>query len=444
MSESPKDKPASENMAAKVEASNPPGPPSDIERDGKPMATPAYTAFSPSRRTFILTVVTVAGFFGPLAGNIYLPALPVLTDEFNVSTTAMNSTVSVFMVVFAFGIVEPKKRARAMSYFLLGPQCGPILGPVLGGAFAGQASWRWIFGFLVVHRIDATLAISAFVLWLVIIAALPETLRARVGNGKIFHERGWILWPPTPFSQLAPESERGPPPPKPTLKGYWQLFKYPPIGIVCFDTAILYSSYFCIAIQLPTALQGVYHWSTASVGAGYLVVGIAMVIGSVTGGHFSDWRRARLAKTLGEKNIPPETRLIDQIWGVLLLAAGLLMFGWFVDRSIHPAATLVSTFLTGFGMSWTFVASNAFLTECVAQQAAGAFALGNMLRSPGAAIAAAIIAPLVTRMGWGWCFTGLSILNLVVVGAAVIVLRVKSPYWRKKREAGMASKRTKA
>lgn len=45
-------------------------------------------------------------------------------------------------------IVEPKNRAFAMSMFLLGPQLGPILGPVLGGLFAGQVSWRWIFGFL--------------------------------------------------------------------------------------------------------------------------------------------------------------------------------------------------------------------------------------------------------------------------------------------------------
>lgn len=45
-------------------------------------------------------------------------------------------------------MVEPKGRAFAMSIFLLGPQLGPILGPVLGGLFAGEASWRWIFGFL--------------------------------------------------------------------------------------------------------------------------------------------------------------------------------------------------------------------------------------------------------------------------------------------------------
>lgn len=65
---------------------------------------PSYSAFSPGRRRYILTVTTIAGFFGPLAAGIYLPALPVLERDFNVSVTAINVSVSVFMAVFAVGV----------------------------------------------------------------------------------------------------------------------------------------------------------------------------------------------------------------------------------------------------------------------------------------------------------------------------------------------------
>ncbi|KAI0003455.1 major facilitator superfamily transporter [Xylariaceae sp. FL0662B] len=461
------------------------------------VAPPPYTAFSPWRRRFILAVVTVAGCFGPLAGGIYLPALVVLEQEFHVGPTAINVSVSVFMLTFAFGplfwgtfadwkgrrplyiisiaiyiganillaalptnygalvflrivqafgsaavvsmgagtvadTTEPKRRAFAMSIFLIGPQFGPVLGPVLGGALA-SASWRWIFGFL---------AISGFVLWTVIILTLPETLRARVGNGRLYSERGLVFFPPTLSSPLAPESERGPPPPKPTLTMYWRLFRYPPIGIVTFNTAMLYSTYFAIAVQLPTDLSSDrYRWSTPAVGAGFLAVGVAMIVGSLCGGRFSDWRRARALQASPEGRVDPENRLADQIWGVLVCAAGCLMYGWFVHYAIHPAAVLVATFLTGFGMNWVFVATTAFLTECVAQQAAGAFALGNMLRNPGAAIAALVLPSLVNRMGSGWCFTGLALLDLVLVGSAVIVLRLKAPGWRAARAAKMAQAR---
>lgn len=196
--------------------------------------------------------------------------------------------------------------------------------------------------------IDCLLAISGFALWVIIIFCLPETLRARVGNGQIYQEASWILWPPKLVSDAVPEEKRGPPPPKVTLLTYWRLFRYPPIGIASFNTAILYSSYFCIAVQLPTALEDIYHWTTAEVGVGYVVVGVAMVIGSIIGGRFSDWRRARLVSSAGEKNVAPESRLVDQIWGVFLCVAGLVMFGWFVDKSIHPAAVLISTFLSMF------------------------------------------------------------------------------------------------
>jgi hypothetical protein len=75
----------------------------DPEKD--PVAPPpAYSAFSPWRRRWILIVITVAGFFGPLAGGIYLPALPLLEREFHASATAINVTVSVFMLTFAFAV----------------------------------------------------------------------------------------------------------------------------------------------------------------------------------------------------------------------------------------------------------------------------------------------------------------------------------------------------
>ncbi|KAK4120223.1 major facilitator superfamily transporter [Parathielavia appendiculata] len=475
---------------------SPPTPPREPDPEKDAVAPPqAYSAFSPWRRRFIIIVITVAGFFGPLAGGIYLPALPVLEQEFQASATAINATVSVFMLTFAVGplfwasladwkgrrplylisiavyiganvllaavpanygalvflrvvqafgsaavvsmgagsvadTTEPKRRAFAMSIFLAGPQCGPILGPVLGGALA-EAKWRWIFGFL---------AISAFALWLVILFALPETLRARVGNGSIYQHGKPIIWPPKLSSPLAPPSQRGPPPPVPTLKGYWRLFRYPPIGIVTFNTAMLYSTYFAIAVQLPTELAARYRWSSAAVGAGFLAVGLAMVVGSLCGGRFSDWRRARraakkAAEDSAKEEVDPEFRLVDQIWGVLVCVVGCVLYGWLVQVEAHPAAVLTATFLNGFGMNWVFVTTTAFLTECVAQQAAGAFALGNLLRNPGAAVAAVIIPSLVSRMGSGWCFTGLGLLDLVVVGSAVMVLRIKGAGWRAARVA---------
>lgn len=78
----------------------------DTAKLGKPQSgsRPPYSAFSPGRRRLILGIVTAAGFFGPLAGGIYLPALPTLQRTFNTSVTVINATVSVFMGVLAIAV----------------------------------------------------------------------------------------------------------------------------------------------------------------------------------------------------------------------------------------------------------------------------------------------------------------------------------------------------
>jgi len=65
---------------------------------------PPYSAYSINRRRFILAVVTAAGFFGPLCGAVYLPSLQLFQKVFNASETAINGTVSMYMVVFAIAV----------------------------------------------------------------------------------------------------------------------------------------------------------------------------------------------------------------------------------------------------------------------------------------------------------------------------------------------------
>ncbi|RYP13029.1 hypothetical protein DL765_007060 [Monosporascus sp. GIB2] len=413
-----------------------------------------YSGFSPARWRFIIGLVSTAGFLGPLAGGIYLPALPVLEQEFGVSYTAINATVSVFMALCAFtplfwsAFADWKGRRPlyvislaiylvanvlmaslpanfgALVFLRMVQAFGwPTLGPVLGGVITGQASWRWTFG---------VLSIVVGVTWLVIVFTLPETLRCRVGNGSLYCNDGLFLLPPRLASPLAPESERGPRPPKPSIGGFWRLFCYPPISISSVYTAILFANYFSVAVDLPLTLTDKYHWSVTAVGGGYLALGIAIVAGSLLAGRFSDWRRARTAKVSADGHVAPESRLVDQIWGTIACAAGSIMYGWFVDRSIHPAALLVATFLNGFGMSSVLVVTFAFLTECAPQATAGAMALENMLRNPAAAISAVVLSPLVARMGAGWFFTGFALLDLLSVGSGALALSLYGPRWRAK------------
>ena len=68
-------------------------------------------------------------------------------------------------------------------------------------------------------------------------------------------------------------------------------------------------------------------------------------MGSLSGGRFSDYKRAKTIKKSPDGKVDPENRLADQIWGVLLCATGILMYGWFNNFNIHPATVLLAIFL---------------------------------------------------------------------------------------------------
>ncbi|KAK7514519.1 major facilitator superfamily domain-containing protein [Phyllosticta citriasiana] len=450
--------------------------------------SPPYSAFPQSTRRLILFAVTCAGFFGPLAGAVYLPAIPLFSSIFHTEDDVISATVSVYMAIFAVSplawgafadhkgrrpvylvslaifivanvilaavpanigalfvlrifqamgssavasvgagtvadIVEPSKRASALSIFFLGPQLGPVLGPLIGGQFAAPERWRWSFGFL---------AIGTSIVYVLIVVCLPETLRALVGNGQgsVANTAGrWKKIPP--FIQpptVDPSVKR---PQKPSLKLSFTLLCYVPNLIITCSGAIQFAALYCILVSFTRMWKTLYGYTEAEAGYAYLCPGVLLIVGSLASGKVSDWWRARAIKASPTGKVPPESRIILQTFGYALAAAGLLMFGWFCEHRIHPAAVMIASAIGAFGMGWVFVTTTSYQTECYPSYGASLVALGQMMRNIGGAIAAVVIQPLIEAMGYGWCFTGLSILTFSCI-FGVIYLRFTGDSWRKK------------
>ncbi|KAI5236484.1 MFS general substrate transporter [Aureobasidium subglaciale] len=209
----------------------------DIEAS---IAEPPYTVFTASQKRFIVLLAACAGFFSAVSANIYFPALNSLTEEFNVSATLINLTLTTYMIAqgiapaimgdladmagrrpayfvcfviyigacigialcqdyvsllilrclqsagcaatIALGsgvvadIATSAERGTFMGYVTSGPMVAPALGPVIGGILAQFLGWRSIFWFLVI------LSACYLVPFLI---AFPETGRNVVGNGAI-------------------------------------------------------------------------------------------------------------------------------------------------------------------------------------------------------------------------------------------------------------------
>ncbi|KAL2886752.1 Quinidine resistance protein 2 [Ceratocystis lukuohia] len=254
----------------------------EIEKHSGSMPTPiapAFSIYSTWQKRGIVLAASLAAFFSPMTQQIYYPALPTLAHTFNVSNSAINLTVTSYMVFqgltpmflgdfadragrrptyivcFAVYIAANIALARTHSYAaLLGLRClqaagssstvalafaivadvvtsaergayisftavpvvlAPALGPVIGGTLAEYVGWRWIFWYLAIFS-----GIMLFALFMF----LPETCRVLVGDGSRTPPRlnrtGYALVKELFLSQRTPlpEASTLEPPPRAELR----------------------------------------------------------------------------------------------------------------------------------------------------------------------------------------------------------------------------------
>ncbi|AQZ09954.1 DTR1 (YBR180W) [Zygosaccharomyces parabailii] len=488
-----------------------------------PLKDEPYTCFTKAQRVTIFAIVIFIGFLGPMAGNIYIPALPLLQQEFKVGTTTINSTVSVFMAIFSVGplfwgmfadstgrkflfitsllllvlvnillatvpanigalytlrvfqafgsssaislgtgtvtdITPPKHRGKAIGYFMMGPNMGPILAPIISGLILMKGEpWRWLFGFT---------SIMSGIALCVVLVILPETLRCIVGNADqrwknsenfgtiapaweecaledpentriddVCESPRWRIFPDIGIQKPVNTGPRFqflyPAPAKPSIKMYWSMVKMLPVTISSISTALLFANYYAFSVTLSHFLQTDYHMSNLAVGASYVCPGVAMLVGSQSGGHLSDYLRQKWVNRHADKKFPLEYRLSLQLPGILINTAGCIGYGWAINKHYHLVVVLVFSALSAFGLTWCSNTTMTYLSELLSKRTAGAIAVSSLFRNVGATVSSSIIMKLCHAMGVGWCFTGLGLCNLFSLFSVLYLLRY-SGHWQGK------------
>ncbi|KAI8799813.1 dityrosine transporter A [Cladochytrium replicatum] len=462
--------------------------------DGQPKPAtraPPPPKYSIARRRFFLGLVALAGFLGPLAGNIYLPAMEPIRIELGVSVLLINLTVSLFMLTFAlaplgwssaadlFGrrtiyiaslpifivssialaftqsyptllvfrifqgvgaaavqsvgagtiadLFPPLERGRAMSMFLLGPQLGPLVGPVIGGAVARYLGWRAVF---------VVLACLGGVVWAAIALFLPETLRKKLERMEEYPADKVIV---LRFSRATREIR------DPGTSGSSEILlpRYNPLAplkmlsrrsiLLCLiAVAIMFGSFYCVTVEVPVVFSTLFAFNELGVGLAYVALGLGFIIGSTAGGKVSDQMLKARMKAMGltnAKDVPPEIRVRSQVVGLILFPIGLISFGITAYFAVHPAFVLVALFICGFGMTWTFTCNTTYLVDSFPGAAASVVALNSLFRNPAAAIGSAIIEPLVTAASYAGAFGIIGGCTVAASGLMVIVM-VHGAKWR--------------
>ncbi|OIW32638.1 MFS general substrate transporter [Coniochaeta ligniaria NRRL 30616] len=217
-------------------------PPSEAKDSSpdQPDNPPPYSIYTLWEKRWIVLAASLSAFFSPLTAQIYLPALPTLSKDFNVSNSQINLTVTTYMIfqgvtpMFIGGladtagrrpaylicfvvyiaaniglalsknytsilvvrmlqsagssttvalnqavvadIITSAERGQYIGITVIPIVLAPSLGPVLGGILAEYLGWRSIFWFL---------TIAAGVTLVPMLLFFPETCRKIVGDGSV-------------------------------------------------------------------------------------------------------------------------------------------------------------------------------------------------------------------------------------------------------------------
>lgn len=105
-------------------------------------------------RPGLLLVLGLLSALTPFAIDMYLPSIPAIADDLHASVELVQLSVTVYLAVFA------------AAQLVMG--LAPLVAPSVGGVIILYASWRWVFGALLI------IALGAGLLFFLM---LPETLQ---------------------------------------------------------------------------------------------------------------------------------------------------------------------------------------------------------------------------------------------------------------------------
>ncbi|KAI9294818.1 MFS general substrate transporter [Neoconidiobolus thromboides FSU 785] len=427
-----------------------------------------YKRFSKLRRSLMLILVSVSAILSPLSSTIYFPSLEVIKEELNTTASLVDATISVFMlclglfpliwgglsdrygrrnvyiisqVIYTCGnigcalstninalivlrmiqgigssapivtgvgtitdLYPRNERGSALSIFFLGPLVGPVIGPIIGGFLNQYLGWRSCFW---------TLAILGGILLISSLFLLKETLPLAS-----------FQKPPYKFT-LSPFSIKRD---GPIFNPLFPLgfLKYPVVILAVFCISLVFGSFFAVESSQSRAMATIYELNSSQVGLTFVALGIGSILGNLVAGRISDLTYRRAEK----KGTPqPEVRL-HLLWiGSLIILAGHLLYGWFLEYKFNLWATLVGNMIVGIGNTSSLIGLSNYLVDIFPNYASSIAACYSCVELIFTAIVTAINTPLIEAISFGWAFTFWAAMCFIVC-LTLISLIYKGVYLR--------------
>ncbi|KAL2838324.1 major facilitator superfamily domain-containing protein, partial [Aspergillus pseudodeflectus] len=499
----------------------------DATSPSLPEQEPPFSIFDKRQKWLIIALVSTAATFSGFASNIYFPALPTIASDLSVSLELINLTVTTYLIfqglapslwgpvsdvygrrtayigtflifiaaciglalapnyaalitlrclqstgsasTIAIGsgvigdITTRAERGGYMGVFQAGLLVPVAVGPVIGGGIAGRLGWRAIFWFLAIYG-------GVFLGLLVVL--LPETLRARVGNGSrtpsnpvtkyplvAYQNTTTILWQDTPSTSALAERKR-----IDLLGPLRMLLSNHSTPIIIF-LAVYYAVWQMSITAMSSLFKTRYGLSEIEIGLTFIANGVGSTTGTLITGRIldADFRRVKTQYDAEassepeqsnsnrdrdrEDNFPLEKARLRLIpFFSLTQCLSILLFGWTIQypNTVPLAIPLISTFITG----WTAVSTQSlimtYLIDVFPDRSGAASASLNLARCLFAAGGTSFIRPMIQGVGVGVAFTICVVVQIMALAGPWVQRRFAARWRREERERRWAAERVKS
>lgn len=480
---------------------------------------PIYSVIPKKQRVACIMLVAFAGLFSPLTSAIYLPALNSIASDLKVTTSSINLTITTYQIfqgiapsfigslsdvkgrrpayVTTFAIylvanlalalqnsypalmvlrclqsagssatialgaasvadmVTRAERGTWLGYTTLGISLGPALGPVIGGLLNEYLGWHSIFWFLFIFSGIVTI---------MMVAILPETGRAVVGNGSVppkkWNQSVLQMWrarrgKPINGGQVFPEDRSTIQKPKkrPNPLSSLLILLEPEGGITLGFGAIFFAGYFMIMTTLSEQLTARFGYSSAITGLCYLPLGFGSLLSRWSAGKLFDWNFRRHARLLGLpldfsrqqaiEVFPIEKIRMQVCLPMVYISCGtVLAYAWTMETQSGLVGIEISLFFMGLFFSGVQQGLNTLIVDTHADIPATATAANNLFRCLVSAGGTAVAPLLIDKIGIG--YTGVFISGVwLLFSPCLWLVMFNGKNWRENEKARQKKKEEK-
>ncbi|KAI8270421.1 hypothetical protein K4K58_010918 [Colletotrichum sp. SAR11_239] len=390
-----------------------------------------YSIFTRKEKWFIVGMVAVAGFYSPLPANIYLPAIPKLSEAFGKSVELLNLTVTAFLAmqgIYAFWlliVLRCLQAAGCASTIALGAGViGDISTPEERGGFFGMFNLGPMLDFTLHRSRDRF---------------LPETLRNLVGNGSV--TLGGVYTPLVPVvgrSRKKQKTTPSKPGVRPSINPF-VILVYPDVAITLAFTGVVYAVNNTVVTTVASSFARVYPWlSETALGLCYLPTGFGMIVGSTLTGKFLDWDYARIKKRVEESDgaleFPKEYPRLRTMPVLLVLFSGaVIAWGFCVDKGVHIAVPLALQVVLGYTSISILNTTMTLMIDILQTRSSAATACTNLVRCLLAALLVGLIDRMTAALRVSWSYVLLGGVCALMLPLMYIEMKF-GPKWRLTRD----------